>query len=1411
MRGQILKFWYIIEFLNQTDFPYFKERSIDKHYSTAAIKHNFDDIKKVYSLIEKDDSIIKHLPLKADAINICLGKISRNQCVNAIYKLMRTEDKRAESTKGFIAFIGLKVSTLKRYIAHSFNISPIIWTIYKMKEANSTNLSSLINQKEYEQDLEDIESWLMDQDDITEDILNKLYEKVKKKFIASDVSIDVTDLGFLTYQRYRDENAKEQNEEQLNDANLNMTFFTQDLDTIIEMNKKDILSLTKYGRTFVEPYITCRCNDTNRQKTDLLVNSKESKEAFKEILHIDNTPYGKWPSRYAPVLMQQVAINMAVSNNEKFPSCVAVNGPPGTGKTTMLKEIIADAIVKKAMQMVKYDESDNAFTKCNYRDGNNRDNGYNYYYPHYYKVNDDISQYSILVASNNNAAVENITKELPDGEALCDNLEGKEMEDENEINLMLLHDLFDKKEEDIYYTECANKLFNARDMEQSDYYWGLISAPLGNRKNQGKVIDILQMISREICNNQAIETHKKDYKKAQDQFNEQLKKVKQERERLIKACNANCDLNSYIDSINKLNKSCEHKIKKIDKEKAIINIKIQEAKNEKDKLNNQLTNKNDEITLESAKVAEYEGTASAQKDLVNEIEKEIIEWESQRTFLDVLSAFLRIKTLKNTKISSLYEKKQANEEEAENAKRVFESEEKILASMEHDLNTINSDIDKQKKIISNCKNELENLNHQQEELKLEIEKNDQNICIAKDKYNNWLKGCEKKKDYQSYDILDDTFFHSLYGDDSDACLKAHLMNPWMSEKYNREREKLFFYALKVNKEFILSSKMARSNLQNLLMMWTGTDGENTVKFSATDKDAAFPALLQTLSMIIPVISTTFASVNRFLNHVKVPFQLGTLIIDEAGQAQPYTALGALVRCRKAIVVGDPKQVEPVVKDDLDAIKQLLGNKYTRPYLDKRLSIQQFADELNPYGTYFKSGNGEQMWVGCPLVVHRRCIHPMFDISNTISYSGIMKSQTKEPDIKKKESFALPFSQWVQCVGKENNHNEKDHFVKEQGQTALKIIEQAVLNAEDKIPNLFVISPFNSVVNGMKSFIKKSDLYQQFDLENWLNENIGTVHTFQGKEADEVILLLGCDQDAESAIKWVNSNIINVAVTRAKYRLCVIGDYQAWKKNKHVRTVKSIIDAYTLKELERIKDEEPTDDTKKHAKLLLQRVPSFNDYIDQTEDDVDNQINTYELMKALKIVRVDTARLTNEEMEKYHITDKDLKELSYQARSHLIAGIKINAIFNTLLSVYDFEFQDRSFKNIMFCKATEVNVRDSFIEGLKKHFPEDKLKGKTLKEAKESLFMLGATAHLLNDKKTELASILNDREYDEQWWGSFIGRLKAMGQLRNKCCHTGEFSLDQEKEMIKLLFEERVFKDIKIGKRIKNAKRLAVHN
>ena len=83
----------------------------------------------------------------------------------------------------------------------------------------------------------------------------------------------------------------------------------------------------------------------------------------------------------------------------------------------------------------------------------------------------------------------------------------------------------------------------------------------------------------------------------------------------------------------------------------------------------------------------------------------------------------------------------------------------------------------------------------------------------------------------------------------------------------------------------------------------------------------------------------------------------------------------MCRMQTAVVVGDPLQVEPVVtipKVLIDILADSTG--VANEYKVIENSAQTFADNINEF-----SGMIGERQVGCPLVVHRRCIEPMFSI------------------------------------------------------------------------------------------------------------------------------------------------------------------------------------------------------------------------------------------------------------------------------------------------------------------------------------------------------------------------------------------------------------------------------------------------
>lgn len=954
---------------------------------------------------------------------------------------------------------------------------------------------------------------------------------------------------------------------------LSTSFYSKDLQALrAEIENCSLEELRK--KSAVISYLLAGFEDGQPERIDVFDDgngsSKTRREFLRACLSDRNTPLGRWPSRYSPALMQQVAINMTVGRKtgicSKYPSegmsylandIVSVNGPPGTGKTTLLKDIIAANVVEKARLLAEVESPDDIFEAISLPD---KEKGYLQDAQNIYRIKpeyDALNDLGIIVCSSNNTAVENISFELPKGGDFFSGIPDDEKKvflggDGNEglckLPLTGLRERVPKSAgsreksdvaPDLYFSTAAAQAIKTNDSsgdsastEARDL---LVAARLGKRGNINGFLEPLKLVSNAIdavCPSEAArgDFHIAKFNKARDLFIKQYNHVQ-----------------SMMDK------------RAVAAERAFLNEQLD--------------------TLDNSFLGHLKQEARKAGFSDNQIPSNAIE---VREFVERHRGSNRF-FARLTHAVNLFGKKCQPDNRSESD------------GMEELLQICQEYIDERAELVSQYPKDIAD-------------------CC----------GCDEP-DAKSVEYANGALIHDMCSGELGLRKRSQLFNPAPGPSDDAElsqaRDILFLRALQVTREFVLSSPCMRSNLLNLRAYFGGKETpigmnkERYVKYGDEDRKAIAPALFQALNILTPIISSTFASVQRMFEDIPVDLQkkapFGLLIVDEGGQAVPYAAVGALARCRRALVVGDPSQIPPVVKPELDGIRYAMQkDELPSLFLNKDASVQIIADKANPVGTFKDaSRSGEKLWIGCPLVVHRRCVSPIFDISNVISYDGQMINET--PDLKeddqKNNLFHFESSQWIDVKGPEKG--DKNHYVQKQGQYAAQIVARAFDRYKDTVPNLFVITPFRTVETEFKTALKAELEGIETDsnrLKEFIDNNIGTVHRFQGRQAYEVIFLLGCDSNSTPAVDWVSANIVNVAASRAQYRLYVIGDQELWSRNDYVREMRDILVSFWTNHIRNWIKDPDSDQGKRELELarkmlpIHESIPGFGE-----ESDVEN--------------------------------------------------------------------------------------------------------------------------------------------------------------------------------------------------------------
>lgn len=772
-----------------------------------------------------------------------------------------------------------------------------------------------------------------------------------------------------------------------------------------------------------------------------------------ELLAPAMTPRARWPSRSRSplVTLQQAAVNAAMASAPG--ALTAVNGPPGTGKTTLLRDIVAAVVTARAEVMAEFEDPRTAFTKTGLTFTSSGAK------IELRRVHERLRGFEVVVASSNNGAVENVSRELPRAEAVA-------------------HEAPTPR----YFSSVATAV-------GGEDCWGLIAAVLGNSSNryqfrQSFWADEDRGMSSYLSTAAGMPIQVQD--PATTAFRppvvvtregppsgptEAQSRWKLARQRFQAALTESRSISSRLQRVHALELEMSQRQRRID----------QAAR--------------DLASLAERRAVEEEVLATAKLRHATK-QQTVLEARQRRAELLVSRPHFFARLFRTQDARSW----QAVDQEA-------------LAQLE----TANVALSAETELVAVAQAALNRTGAAFAALSQEQERDRYALAEATRDLAEIPRAIRARSAWNLFAVAHD---------------ERQRRSSWFDDHDHRARDELFVAALELHRAFVdAAAEPIRHSLAAFFRhIWTGVP--NATPDQVRD-------LWTSLSLVVPVISTTFASVEQMLGDLG-PGSLGWLLLDEAGQATPQAAVGAIFRASRVIVVGDPLQIEPVVALPQPLVQGICehfgvsATEHAAPFV----SAQVFADRASPFVATYQTREGSRQ-VGLPLLVHRRCAEPMFSISNQVAYAGLMVQATPSRD--SAIGGVLGPSRWIHVEGESTDR----HWCAAEGDALLDLLGQLMRAKVD--PALFIVSPFRAVAENARNLIRRSRVAQYI---GDAQARVGTVHTVQGREAEAVIFVLGAPDDSQfGARTWagMSPNLLNVAVTRAQQRLYVVGNRNHWAR------------------------------------------------------------------------------------------------------------------------------------------------------------------------------------------------------------------------------------------------------------------------
>ena len=285
----------------------------------------------------------------------------------------------------------------------------------------------------------------------------------------------------------------------------------------------------------------------------------------------------------------------------------------------------------------------------------------------------------------------------------------------------------------------------------------------------------------------------------------------------------------------------------------------------------------------------------------------------------------------------------------------------------------------------------------------------------------------------------------------------------------------------------------------------------------------------------PIIACSLMSMKRYFPLVPGFFDIA--IIDEAGQSDFIRAIPAMFRAKRLAIVGDPKQLSHITNLNKNTEYTLMSKYNLDPGKYRKFSyIDNSLYELAALSMQANEILLDESYRSCQSITSY--------ISRAFYGSQIQCASNEL------RSYAIPSRYpttgiYWNCVKGHFERQEKSVFCPEEAEQIVEDLKKIFLDTSFE-GNVGVIAPYRAQA------VKISNLCEQDDeLTSAISDGrlvIDTVHRFQGSERDCMIFSLCYDKARKDNSFVTDPNLMNVALSRAKALVIVVGDRESASKS-----------------------------------------------------------------------------------------------------------------------------------------------------------------------------------------------------------------------------------------------------------------------